>query len=214
MFGLIRFVIGLLIFGILVIVIKKNNKTVKRALYVGLSCVSILIVILLSFVPFENLFISFKTPKAAYDYYTFGNADIELLLEGKNCDFIIVRKRETDVYSMIPKTENGWKIGIGSNLKRVLNYTDNEIDISVFRYKKTSDYFITVLDLNGGEASVSDAYGNVFYSLKTENRYLDKPLFTYFAYVPEFSSDYSLKVDGKTVKTGDGSNVIKLVPVS
>ena len=198
MYGLIRYVFGCAFFGLSLIILRKFKITLKKVHFLVISIITVLVVVLLMFIPFENLFITFESPKAAYDYYTSRNSDISLIVEGKNCDFIIVRKRESYyLYSMIPKTENGWKIGIGSDIKKVFDsYNDDGIFITVYQYKNTSDFFVEVYDINGGEIDVSDSYGNVFYSLKEEKHALEKSFYTYFANIPEFNSDYSMFING------------------
>ena len=144
MYSLIRYAIGLAFFGLSLFIIKKCKITLKKAHLIVLAIVSLSVVVLLAFIPFENHFITFESPKAAYDYYNFVNADVALLAEGENCDFIVVRKRESCyLYSIVPKTADGWKIGIGSDIKKVFNaYNDDGILITVYQYKNTSDFFV------------------------------------------------------------------------
>ena len=72
-----------------------------------------ILVTVLAFLPIENSFVTFDSPKAAYEYFNSGKSNIELVVKGDNCDFIIDRKKDSDTYLIVPKTANGWKIGIG-----------------------------------------------------------------------------------------------------
>ena len=45
---------------------------------------------LLGFFPFENLFVTFDSPKAAYNYYhTSEKSIIDIIVEGDACDFVV-----------------------------------------------------------------------------------------------------------------------------
>ena len=199
MFSIIRLIIGCVFLGCSISVIKKSKVVCKRLLYVVFTSISVALIAVLAFLPFENLFITFNSPKAAYEYYNFGKSNIELVLEGNNCDFVIDRKNDSDTYLIIPKTTDGWKIGIGSNTKRIVQKLTNGITVYVYQYKNTSDYFITILDTNGGESTVLDDYNTEFSSLKRNNDFLGKTFVTYYAHISNFNPQYSVTVNGDKI---------------
>lgn len=198
--SIIRLIIGCIFLGCSIIVIRKSKVIHKHMLYVVFMSISIVLIAILSMIPFENLFITFNSPEAAYEYFSFGQSNIELVVEGNNCDFIIDRKNDSDTYLMIPKTADGWKIGIGSNTKRVGQKLSNGVSVYVYQYKNTSDYFVTILDTNGGESNISDDYNTVFYSLERYNVSLEKNFVTYYAHIPNFNSQYSIIVNGDKIE--------------
>lgn len=179
--------------------ILRRLKVVRKSAYTISIVTSIILTTVLAFVPFENSFISFSSPKAAYEYFNIGKSNIELVVEGNTCDFIIDRKNDVDSYLIIPKNSDGWKIGTGVNTKRVAQKTHNGVTVNVFQYKSTNEYFITILDTNGGESKLSDSYGTNFYSLEKENEVLQKSFVTYYAYIPHFSSGYRVTVNEKEI---------------
>ena len=88
MYSFIRLLIGC-IFLICSFVLIKRSKTVhKKALYIVFLCLSGLLPTVLSFIPFENSFITFKSLDSAY-HYVYGKSDIELVVEGDDCDFVV-----------------------------------------------------------------------------------------------------------------------------
>ena len=112
---------------------------------------------------------------------------------------VVARKDYSDTYLIIPKTSDGWKIGIGSNTKKIAQKFDDGIAAYVYQYKNTSDYFITVLDTNGGEFALRDDYDTEFVSLNNDNAYSEKTFVTYYAHISDFNSQYSVTVNGSTI---------------
>lgn len=202
MFIIIRLIFGCVFLGISIAVIKKSKAICKRVLYAVFTCISAALIVVSAFLPFENLFVTFNSRKAAYEYFNFGKSNIELAVEGDNCDFVVDRKNDSDTYLIIPKTENGWKVGIGLNTKRIVQKISDGIVVYVYQYKNTSDYFITVLNTNGGETSILDDYNTEFYSLKNENDLVGKTFVTYYAHIPDFNPQYSIIANGNKIVLG------------
>ena len=199
MYNIIRLIMGCIFLVCSIIVIKNSKAIRKHILYIVFTSLSVLLIVVLTFLPFENLFITFDSPNAAYEYYNLGRSNIELIVEGDDCDFIIDRKNDSDTYLMIPKTADGWKIGIGSNTKRKVQKLSNGIVLYVYQYKDTSDYFITILDTNGGESTVSDEYNTKFFSLERYNDSLEKNFVTYYAHITNLSPQYSVIVNDNKI---------------
>lgn len=200
MYNIIRLIIGCIFFVCSITAIKKSKVFCKHILYIVFTSLSVILTIALVFLPFENFFVSFDSPKAAYEYWNLGESDIELVVEGDDCDFIIDCKNDSDTYLIIPKTIDGWKIGIGSNTKRIVQNLSNGIVVYVYQYKNTSDYFITILDTNGGKSTVSDEYNTKFYSLERNNDSLGKTFVTYYAHITNLNPQYSVIVNGSKIE--------------
>ena len=199
MFNIIRLVIGCAFLGFSIAAIHKLNAIHKRRWYTVFTCVTVAMITVLEFLPFENLFITFESPQKVYDYYRFGGSRIELVVEGKDCDFVVDRNKDAYTYLIIPKTADGWKNGIGSNTKRIEYTISNGVTVAVYQYRDTDDYFLTVLDTNGGETVISDDYGTEFFSLETRNDLLRKTFVTYYAHIPEFYPQYTISINGNNV---------------
>ena len=203
MYNIIRLIIGCIFLVCSVTTIKKSKVIRKHILYVVFTSLSVLLIVMLAFLPFENLFVIFDSPKAAYEYFNLGKSNIELIIEGDDCDFIIDRKNDSDTYLIIPKTADGWKIGVGSNTKRIVQKLSNGIVLYVYQYKNTSDYFMTILDTNGGESTVLDEYNTKFFSLERYNDSLGKTFVTYYAHITNLNPQYSVIVNDNKIVLGN-----------
>ncbi len=199
MFIFVRFAICCVFLLCSIIAIMKHKRINKRKFYAIFTTIAIALYVLLSLIPFENLFLTFDSLESAYEYFVFGKSDIELVVEGNNCDFIVDRNKDTDTFLIIPKTENGWKIGTGSNMVRVAQKLSNGISVNVYQYKASNDHFITVLNVNGRELKISDDYSTVFYSTVKSNSYLEKSFVTYYAHLFDFNENYCLEVNGELI---------------
>lgn len=199
MYGVIRLIIGCVFLVCSITAIRKSKAIRKRVLYAVFTGLSMLLVVVLAFLPFENLFVTFDSPKAAYEYYIPGTSNIELIVEGDACDFVIDSKNDSDTYLMIPKTADGWKIGIGSNTKRIMQKISNGVVCYVYQYKNARDYFITILDTSGGQSTITDEYNTKFRPLERNNDSLKKSFVTYYAHIADFNPQYSVTVNGKKI---------------
>ena len=203
MYHVIRLIIGCIFLVCSIIAIKNSKVIRKHILYIAFASLSVLLIVVLTFLPFENLFITFASPKAAYEYFNLGKSNIELIVEGDDCDFIVDRKNDSDTYLIIPKTADGWKIGVGSNTKTIVQKLSNGIVLYVYQYKDTNDYFITILDTNGGESTVSDEYNTKFFSLERYNDSLEKNFVTYYAHITNLDPRYSVIVNDNKIVLGN-----------
>jgi len=200
MFSIIRLVIGGAFYGCSIVGINKLKVGSKRVLYIVFALITVALIGLLAFLPFENLFITFDSPEKSYEYYNLGKSDVSLVVEGDNCDFVVEQDGGSKSYLIIPKTDEGWKLGIGINTKRIAQKIDNGVAVYVYRYKQTNDYFITVFDTNGGESTVKDNYNSEFLSLEKYDETVEKKFVTYYAHVSNPDSQYSVTVNGNEIE--------------
>ena len=205
MYSFIRIIIGCIFLLCSFIFIKKSKAIRKRLLFIVFTILSVILVTVLGFVPFENLFVTFDSPKAAYEYYFLGKSNIEMIVEGDTCDFVADRKKDNvNNILIIPKTADGWKVGIGLNIKRLDHKFSNGIVFDVYQYKDTNDYFITVFDTNGGESTISDENNTEF--IPSKERYIDplgKSFVTYYAHLTDFGPNYTVTVNGNVISFGN-----------
>lgn len=197
LFGLIRFSLWLAVILICFILFKKSNIRNKRRVF----CFSLVAVIVLGtisyVVPVENALITFQSPESAFHYTNSG--DIELVLEGQNTDMVVSSKNEIYTYTLLPKNNHGWKIGLGADIKTIVQKISEDVIVEVYQYKNSNDYFITVFVTDGGAADVSDNQGSTFYSLSQYNDVLDSYYDTYYAHIQNWNDQYILTVNGKTL---------------
>lgn len=83
MYSFIRLLIGCIFFICSYILIKRSKYSHNKTLYIVFLCLSGLLPTVLSFIPFENSFITFKSLDSAY-HYVYGKSDMKLVVEGYN----------------------------------------------------------------------------------------------------------------------------------
>lgn len=199
MYIMIRIIIGCVFLACAIAAVKKSKAIRKRVLYLVFAGIAVVLVVVLAFLPFENLLVTFDSPQAAYAYFNPGKSDVALVVEGDACDFVVGRKNGTDTYLIVPKTAEGWKTGIGADTKRIAQTISDGIVFYVYQYKNTKDYFVTVLDTNGGESAVSDEYNTEFLSLERKNDSPGKTFVTYYAHIAGLDAPYSVTVNGTEI---------------
>ena len=203
MYYAIRMVIGLFLFILLNLGIVLSRIKYKRVW----SIVSFILIcgalpIALSFFPVEDYFITFKSPEAAYEYSISSKSNIALVVEGDHSDFIVARNDNGDstyTYSILPKTADGWKVGLASYLEKVAAGLNDSVGINVFRYKDTSDYFITVITFDE-DTTVSDECNTRFCPLEHYSDHKEKTFVDYYAHLTDFDPEYSVIVNGSKVE--------------
>ena len=196
MFVFIRLIIGGAI-GLVWFVLM-NNKTVNKRKNIIISFVIAVIICLSYLWPFENYFITFDSPKTAYEYYVGPkDSDIKLIIEGKNSDLIISTQNQ---YTVIPKTNEGWKIGVGTDLKTVTQKIVDGVVIYVHQYRNTNDYYISVFDTNGEECDVADIYKSEFISSMEHYAPSKTTVVTHYANIQEFNGEYWIRINDNEVR--------------
>lgn len=205
MYSFIRTLIGVVFLVCSFLAIKKSGLGRKRPLYFACACLSFLLIWTLEFLPFENFFVTFDSPQAAYDYYTFGKPNIVLVVGGDSCDLVIDRQSEADQYLLIPKTADGWKIGLGSDTKRAFRKISDGTIIWGYQYKNTSDLFLMILNRDE-EAIVTDDRNTTFYSLEKYNAALKTTVVVYYAHISDAQTPYSITVNGTKIALNDGQS--------
>lgn len=199
MYAIIRLILTFIIFGCLALLFRKNKKYRKRVLYIVFASMSVFFYVVSMFFPFENLLVSFDSPKSAYEYYSFDRSKIELVVEGEHCDFLVARKGSSETYLILPKTEDGWKIGIGSHTKRIVQQQSDEVVVYVYQYKNTSDYFVTIFSTSGGELTVSDDSNTEFFALERKDDVLGSTFVTYYGHIANLTSQHCVTVNGNEI---------------
>lgn len=167
LFGITRVILGVIIFIVCYLIIKTTKTKYKRRYYIISFICVILVIVLFNLIPIENAFITFSTPESAFSYVNTGN--IKLVINGSQTDLVVAQKEDAKIYSIIPKTENGWKLGMGIDTKRIIQRTFEGIIIYVYQYKNTNEYYITVLNTNGGMLELSDNHDSTFFHVDEVN---------------------------------------------
>lgn len=198
MFSIVRLLIVLTFLCCSILIIKHSVTSHKFMLKIVLISISFVLLVALNFWPFENLFVTFNSPQSVYEYYSFDKSNIDLVVDGNNCDFVVKQKKDVDKYLIIPKTADGWKIGVGAHTRRIAQKIVNGIVICVYQYRSTDDYFITILDTSGGQTSITDNYNTKFYSLEQQRASLGT-FTTYYGHIANFNALYKITINGDNI---------------
>ena len=124
---------------------------------------------------------------------------VNLTVSGEQTDLVVAQKGNANSLLIIPKSEDGWKIGIGVYTKSAFYTASNGATVRVYRYKNSSDYYVEVLDSAGDKAEVTDNCNSEFHSVERFNTALDKNCYTYYAYVSNLDDTYTVLVDGAAI---------------
>lgn len=200
MYFAVRFVLVFVILAFFLMAIRRGKSKRKKMLSVISIIVSMILISALALIPFENAFISFSSPTDAYEYNTFGKTNVQLIVEGNYSDFIVDKQQDAIKYSVVPKDDNGWKIGVGIYLKCIAVESFQTTTVSVYNYSGTDDYFISVLDTGNTETEVSDVWGSKFFPLENYNKPLDRTFVTYYAHISGSLDNYTVTVNGESIQ--------------
>lgn len=196
-FVIIRIIFWSIAFIISFLLIRKSRIIHKRQWATVTLVVAVILTSISALIPIENALITFSSPESAYNYNNSGN--VKLIVDGEKTDFVVGTKGDADVYLIIPKSNDGWKLGMGLDTKKVFQTISNGITIYVYKYKNTDDYYITVLDTNGGSTNITDNHNSKFKHLEKFNSILGKTFYTYYAYINNFDDQYTLTVNGNSI---------------
>ena len=92
MYGVIRLLIVTVMGLIAVYATNKMLGKRKATHYIGVFVILLVSFFVLSFVPFENAFITFESPEKAAEYYLFSDIKITGNISGKSSDLVVGKK--------------------------------------------------------------------------------------------------------------------------
>ena len=191
MFVIIRLFTAFFLFWVLFFFTKSFQGLGKFPKYPLLLCTVLILFLLSFFLPIENIFFTFSSPDSSYRYANLSAPDVDLVVSGQDSDLVIGYEKSTGVYLIIPKTADGWKVGIGADTKMVKTIVQEDIVVNVYQYSKSEDYYVIIHCLSEKEHTVTDNYDSHF-SYRQE----DNLIYTSLQAVKE---DYCLNVDGKSI---------------
>lgn len=178
--------------------IRKSKYKFNKKLYILVFVLFAAFYGILLSIPLENAFITFDSPKAAVAYYNPKNTNIELIVNGDGCDFVVVKgKNNEKIYSIIPKTSDGWKIGTGKDVEMISHGVVDGFFYSVYQYKKTNNYFVRISNYDGDEITFSDTFKSDFQTIEQYNKQLEKSIFTYYTHVTDFDQGYYIEIESE-----------------
>ena len=197
MFDIVRYIIGITIFIFFLLYNNRHKVAKKRLLNIIAFIISNMVIVVLSFLPIENVFITFKSVESAFSYVY--NGEIQTVIDGKDTAMVVAKNNDTDVIALVPKYGDNWKIGIRADIRRQDRQYDN-IYVDIYQYKDTNDYYISVFDINGGETVISDSNNSKFYSVSDRYDINNKPIYVYYCYINNLDMEnYTLTINNKDI---------------
>lgn len=193
--------ISISVFFILNLILKKINSIKSKNKNIQLSlAVSIILTIVLSFIPFENAFMSFSSPQKAFYYYNEG--EIKAILNGEKSTMIISDDNNADQITILPKTKekDKWKIGMGYYIKNVSNLKGNNFFVDIDTYNKSDDYYIYITTFNKPVCEITDNCNSEFYLITKDPKSYYKD---YVAYIKDYNDNYSFYINGEEIKLSE-----------
>ncbi len=195
-YGVIRVVFTFVIAVIISALIRKKVKK-TRCLYFAILPFSLLFILVLYCIPFENLVIRFDSPQKAFLYGSTNK--IYEVVEGENSALIISEGNEEIEISVIPRDEKGWKVGTGEYLSVFLLKKYGAISVDILKSNNTKECYIVVNNTNGDSMDLKDSINSEFYCVSRYDRFLGIEYHTYYAYIGTLNESYELNVNGEAI---------------
>ena len=197
MYGIIRFFVGLFCSFLLLVFLKKRSYP-DKARRICTVLFFLLLTTTLNFFPVENTFWTFKTPEQVFAYRHFGNSKIKVIMSGEEYDLIIGTQQGSDLYDFVPKTEEGWKIGLFFNQIEETTITEDGLFLSCYSIRNGKDHFLTIGTFSSTDLAISDSEGSVFAVIDDvkESYEKGKPYQCYGAYIGDLTEPYYIKING------------------
>ena len=194
MYNFIRLIICILLVAIIVRLVNKSKISNKKKVNSVCGLLGIALFIILGFVPIENI-LYFSSASEAFEYRN-PEAKIELVIEGNESDYVIGKDNGTDVIMLVPKNDEHWYVGTGTELKTLVKTMKDNVVITLRQYKNTRDYYITIYEINGEKIHLSDSIESEFVLLgaikESENTFTK-----YYAFINDYKEGYWIEVNGK-----------------
>lgn len=188
---------------VLFLLLKKDKVNKSKTKKIILIAVSIALFVVSALIPFENVFITFSTPEASYKYHNQGTPVI--CVEGQDTDLVVGQKGDSYIYNIAPKTANGWKLGMGYELKNIYQTIDsaNKNLISVFRYKNTNEFYLVVTNIEGESLSVHDNLNSAFVLSEKTDKNGSANDYVYYTYINALDNNYVLSLNDIDISLGE-----------
>ena len=199
--GISEVIVGILLF----IGVKKwaGKHPIQHRAGWGIGIFLILLLLNTVFTVLGNKHQIFRSLEEAYRCNNKGQ--IALVISGEETDMAVGREVGTDntqIIAILPKSEKGWGVSSGLDIKDIYSGIVDGIYISVMQYKDTDDYYIEVTDLFGNDLTVCDNKDSVFSRYVTEEKYY------YYAYIKKFSiEEYRVEINGRIFTLGKNEKI-------
>lgn len=209
-YAIIRIILSIII-GIIIFLVTSfcfHRKRDKK-LIISSILFTLIIYALSGFYSFENLFYSFPTPQAAFEYQT-GGDDIVKLIEGEESAVIVYMNGDGPSFYVTKKDKNGWKLenmidGIPIKSKFIDVKSDSSFSMILCKAPNTTESILIIDEYTyptlHSNTVITDSQGTTFEQLPIfrEGDKLSNTIFHY-AVVQSNDPDYEVIINGERVK--------------
>lgn len=196
MFSIIRVIFFIIIFLIGLFILKKSSFIHKKKFRVALIAIFVILTTILSLFPIENVFVTFSTPEAAFEY--FHSCPAIFTVNGEKTDLVIGEKDSAYVYRIIPKSNKGWKIGNSFDTKMKFQKIVGEVAIDGYQYRNSEELYIEISHRYGKALEIRDSkQSELLYLIDKDGKSMSK--YIYYAYIGEVDENYYICIGDEKI---------------
>lgn len=180
-------------------VLKRRTSVSRKGLFVAVVVVSVLFVALIALIPITHKQQKYSSPENAFHYKNSG--EVLFVLEGEHSAYIVSESSSGSyTYDFVARDGKFW-VPISGVSARPSIKRQGDIEVHIYRYGDTDDYYITVKSTSGHEIKISDNRDSTFnragetYDISGSTF----DMYTYFAYIGAVDSTYNLEVNGEII---------------
>ena len=124
----------------------------KRLLPIFLG---VLLVVVLWITPFENLFITFKSPESIFNYA--GDGEIITVVDSPNSVAILTKKGQSNYSTFFcTKNEKGFQLTTFNQAKKISTAKYESITVSIYSIMGTDDYYLRIWGIVSDDIVITD----------------------------------------------------------
>ncbi len=153
----------------------------------------LIVFIVMTFFPTENIILTFETPKEAIAYANKEYEDFQIKTTVDGEDSCLLLSDVHDAPQFVRKSESGWKV---SSIKYSRYQLQKNCFASVYKIKNTSDYYVSILVYYNESDIVADNKGTDFVIFKGDE------LSRFYGYVHNMDESYKVTINGKEFELG------------
>lgn len=174
----------------------KRLRFAKKIYFILSSVFSLILVVLLSVFPVENLFSFFKTPEDVFNYCQKGEIE-EIVCAEESCLILYNTGKGKYSYMFVQKTNDGFSIMPSFSSKRISNIIDQRGHFSIYTTGKSKDYYI--IGVVGGAEQISDSNNQVLNLLQIGDENMSVKSYMVFGTIENYNESYHIVVDGENL---------------
>lgn len=134
--------------------------------------------------PFENLFVSFKTPESAVYYYN--NWDDIHIVYGQDSCLVISENDSSKKQQILIKNDDGWKIKTGFAINTIAKQSSNMNYVTIMNVEDSQDKYISVRNIFNDNLDIQDSCNSCFTEVEPG---------AYYGYITDFSEEYCITIN-------------------